>query len=182
MTLLLLSSTFGSFADVYKEVRADGVADYSSRPHTKAVLVVSSNDARNIPANGTTSSQLAEQLKQRLVKLEDAKAKRAAVEQAYASFMSARDRLIAAQEEFAADWQIPEMVNRGKYRNYQRYVDKMRIRESNVELARSEYQRSLSEMNAILRDQKVPEVEDQVPKSKLYDEASADWRRMSGGM
>ena len=170
--LILLTAAGASSADVYKQVDADGRLSYSSERTASSILVIATNDSRNFAtptarpptetsSRATTGSRPKNPMPEALVE----------------GFQASRYRLIAAQEEFAADFQISEMVS-GHHRNFTRYFEKMGARENRLELAMTEYLGALTRYNEELAAQGSSPVADDVSGSGAFQEALTGWRQI----
>lgn len=92
---------------------------------------------------------------------------------------TARQRLHHRKQEFSEDAQIPEMVGSGtkRYRNFQRFMDKMQARESAVKLAEAELAKAIDELNVALTNRKrSPRSISPLPDSDQYKWASQYWQ------
>lgn len=169
----LLTCVAAADADVFKRIDDGGKVSYSSIRDAHATLVVASVDARNVLVVSRRPSDVVVP-RPKTDTLPAGPVPGALFE----ALQESRGQLIAAQEEFAADAQIPEMVKNGRARNFGRYVEKMRVRENRLELATGQFQEALGQLNEQLTKRQLPSVSDEVVGSSSFQEALTLWRQI----
>lgn len=92
---------------------------------------------------------------------------------------AARHSLHHRKQEFSEDAQIPEIVVSGtkRYRNFQRFMDKMEARENAVKLAEAELAQAAGDLNVALeRHARSPRCISPLPDTDQYNWARQYWQ------